>query len=97
VRIRPLHRTTAQLRFKPGSSCSPLGSFSALASDTGGSIRLPASYCGVWGLKPSYGLLSRWGLVAYADSLDTVGILARSCEDIRTTFGAFVPFERLAA
>lgn len=60
---------------------------SALGTDTGGSVRLPAAYTGTVGFKPSYGLISRWGVVAYANSLDTVGILANTTKVTRDMFG----------
>ncbi|KAL8824376.1 MAG: hypothetical protein Q9170_008179 [Blastenia crenularia] len=60
--------------------------FAALGTDTGGSVRLPAAWTGTVGFKPSYGMISRWGVVAYANSLDTVGVLTRTVEAAKQVY-----------
>ncbi|MDQ2075115.1 Asp-tRNA(Asn)/Glu-tRNA(Gln) amidotransferase subunit GatA [Marinimicrobium sp. ABcell2] len=67
----------------------------ATASDTGGSIRQPAALCGLTGLKPTYGRVSRWGMIAFASSLDQAGTLTRTAEDSALMLNAMASFDTL--
>ncbi|MDN8790653.1 amidase family protein, partial [Staphylococcus aureus] len=62
-------------------------------SDTGGSIRQPASHCGITGIKPTYGTVSRFGMVAYASSFDQAGPMAQTAEDCAILLNAMAGFD----
>lgn len=80
-----------------GGSCAAVAageSFYALGSDTGGSIRQPSSFCGVTGIKPTYGTVSRYGLIAYGSSLDQVGPIARDVSDCAAVLEAISSYDK---
>ncbi|NLI26292.1 MAG: Asp-tRNA(Asn)/Glu-tRNA(Gln) amidotransferase subunit GatA [Acetobacter sp.] len=96
----PWHRTNDSAALVPGGSSG--GSAAAVAAgiamgatgtDTGGSIRQPAAYCGIVGLKPTYGRCSRWGTIAFASSLDQAGPMTRTVEDAAIMLGAMAGFD----
>jgi aspartyl-tRNA(Asn)/glutamyl-tRNA(Gln) amidotransferase subunit A len=97
----PTHNPWDRSRVPGGSSGGSAAAiaarmcFAALGTDTGGSIRQPAAFCGVTGLKTSYGRVSRYGLIAYGSSLDTVGGFARSAADLLPVFTAIAGHDPL--
>ncbi len=95
----PTHNPHDLARVAGGSSCGSAAAVAAgivpltLGTDTNGSIRVPASFCGIFGLKPTYGRLSRRGAFLFAGSLDTVGPFARSVEDLALAYDAMQGFD----
>ncbi len=90
----PTHNPWSTEHAPGGSSSGPAAAVAAgmvplaLGSDTGGSVRIPAAHCGVVGLKPTYGAVSRYGLIAFAPSLEQIGTLARTVDDTALLFSA---------
>lgn len=98
--VNPIRRKTDNAEVTTGGSSG--GSAAAVAgrlcagatgTDTGGSIRQPSSYCGIAGIKPTYGRCSRFGIIAYASSLDQAGPMARTVEDAAIMLGAMAGFD----